>query len=70
MEAVQGILAQLNLEDKPQLVVLNKIDLLQDPSIVSRLTAHLNAVAISAHDETTLPPLVDRIAELLHGWTP
>lgn len=68
MTAVRGILAQLDLADKPQLIVLNKADLAPDHDALIHLAEHYGAVAVSALDEATLPPLVTRIEELLLGW--
>jgi GTP-binding protein HflX len=58
MAAVQSILAELRLDHIPRVVVLNKCDRLSQRE-VALLCRRYNALAISAIDPTTLPPLID-----------
>lgn len=62
MQAVDGILASLQLDHKPILKVFNKMDLV--PPGLAALQCRLHqGVAISALDPATLPPLVARLEE-------
>ncbi len=65
MEAVEKILAELGLESKSRIIVLNKIDL-ADAELVRNLSARYNAVAVSALRPATFGPLMDAIQE--HVW--
>ena len=60
MTAVDEILASLGLQDKPVLMVFNKKDLV-DPSLAALYCRLHRGVAISAIDESTLPPLINRL---------
>jgi GTP-binding protein HflX len=60
IESVERILEDLNLDCIPILKVLNKQDLL-DPVTVRKLTRRWDGIPISANDEHTLAPLLDRI---------
>jgi GTP-binding protein HflX len=62
MAAVDDILASLNLQDKPVLMVFNKQDLVDTNLAVLQCRMH-QGVAISAVDESTLPPLIARLEE-------
>lgn len=64
IESVERILENLHLESIPVLTVLNKQDLV-DPLAVKRLTRRWRGVPISANDEHTLAPLLDRIEEYI-----
>lgn len=64
IESVERILENLHLDSIPVLTVLNKQDLL-DPLAVKRLTRRWRGVPISANDEHTLAPLLDRIEEYI-----
>jgi GTP-binding protein HflX len=66
MAAVEGLLHELELERIPLLTVLNKQDKVA-PHLVQNLCRLYDAVAITALDATTLPPLVDRLQALLWG---
>ena len=65
MEAVEKILAELSLESKSRIIVLNKIDL-ADADMVRNLSARYNAVSVSALRPATFGPLMDAIQE--HVW--
>ena len=60
MAAVDDILTSLALQDKPVLMVFNKQDL-ADPNLAALQCRIHHGVAISALDETTLPPLIARL---------
>jgi GTP-binding protein HflX len=60
IESVERILESLQLDRIPVLRVLNKQDLV-DSVTVKKLARTLGAVAISANDERTLSPLVDKM---------
>ena len=57
MAAVDQILTSLALQDKPVLMVFNKQDL-ADPNLAALQCRIHHGVAISALDETSLPPLM------------
>lgn len=73
MAAVDQVLASLNLSDKPVLKVFNKMDLVS-PNLAALQARVHQGVAISALDETTLPPLIarleERVEEILAGPVP
>jgi len=57
IESVRKILRKLDLHNKPELLVFNKMDRL--PSAVARkLADQYGAVAVSAIERSTLPPLI------------
>jgi GTP-binding protein HflX len=56
IQSVVRILAELGLAERPRLTVLNKADLVPRGEM-ARLAAEHGAVAVSAHDATTLAPL-------------
>jgi GTPase len=60
MAAVDDILRSLSLQDKPVLLVFNKQDL-ADPNLAALQCRIHQGVAISALDEASLPPLIDRL---------
>jgi len=68
MQATAGLLENLNLSDRPRLVVLNKIDLVehQERGVA---TDNTNSIAVSAIDRVSAAALVDRISDILneHG---
>ena len=63
-ESVNRILDQLKLDHIPRLLVLNKTDIAVPEEIENRSRVH-GAIAISALDRRTLPPLTDEISRLL-----
>jgi GTP-binding protein HflX len=68
MEAVAKVLAEIGCKDKPQLVVFNKADLVEDPlrlDILSR--AHPGSVAASAKSGQGLEELTRAVTERLAG---
>jgi GTP-binding protein HflX len=58
--AVETILADLGLAETPRILVMNKIDLLpaEERARLGRGAGELPAVAVSAADPTTAPPLL------------
>ncbi|MBW1644915.1 MAG: GTPase HflX, partial [Deltaproteobacteria bacterium] len=58
--AVNSLLGSLELQNIPKLMVLNKIDLLR-PADYAALVRRYDAIAISARDPRTLPPLLAAI---------
>jgi GTP-binding protein HflX len=70
IESVEKILLDLKLNEIPQLIVLNKADLLEENDIEALkrqvlLDKQLESVAISAIKPETLPPLLEKIGEVL-----
>jgi len=62
IQAVEGILAALQLDHKPVLKVFNKLDLV--PPALAALQCRIHdGVAIAAVDPATLPPLIARLEE-------
>jgi GTP-binding protein HflX len=64
IRAVENILSELEMGDIPRLIVLNKMDLVPQ-EVVANLERLHHAVAISAHDRSTLPPLIDRLQDVI-----
>jgi GTPase len=62
MEAVNRILREIGLENKEQLLVFNKIDMVED-KVVDALCRRFEAVGISALDLETTEPLIDEIEQ-------
>ncbi len=69
MAAVEGILASLDLGNKPVLKVFNKMDLV-DPQLAAWESRRHQGVAISALDTATLPPLLTRLEETIDRILP
>lgn len=66
MEAVQKILEDLKVTEKPCLLVFNKMDLIDDPLLLRRLkTEYPGSVAISAAKQKNLEELLDQLSRLL-----
>jgi len=74
IEAVDRILSQLDLERKENIILLNKSDKTSAP-LLAALRRRYNALAVSALDKSTLPPLLAEIEHMIfdtaHGrdWT-
>ncbi len=60
MQAVDDILKQLNLQEKPRLRVFNKADQCP-PDLAVTITRRYGGVAISALDRSTLKPLIEKM---------
>ena len=69
MEAVDKILASLELGNKPVLKVFNKMDLVA-PELSSWQSRLHGGVAISAMDPKTLQPLLHRLEETIDRIVP
>jgi GTP-binding protein HflX len=64
IRAVETILTDLEMDDIPRLMVLNKMDLVA-PEVVANLARAHEAVAIAARDRRTLPRLIERLQEVI-----
>jgi GTP-binding protein HflX len=63
--AVEKILEELEINDKPTIRVLNKSDCVADKDLLQTLCRRLNAVAVSALDKRTLFELMEKIESML-----
>ncbi|MDI6742696.1 MAG: GTPase HflX, partial [Smithella sp.] len=63
--AVEKILTDLDINDKPTIRVLNKSDRVADKEMLGNLCRRLDAVAVSALDKKTLFGLMEKIESLL-----
>jgi GTP-binding protein HflX len=66
IESVERILADLKLNTIPSIRVLNKQDLV-NPEDIERLSRTFEGTGISAHTESTLTPLIDKMAVLVQS---
>jgi len=71
--SVDRILTELHVEGIPRLLVLNKIDLIDESSRAAMLRqlsleAGVDAIAISASERQSLKPLLDRIEQSLANY--
>src|SRR5499426_1775853 len=64
IRAVETILSDLQMDDIPRLMVLNKMDLVA-PEVVANLARLHQAVPIAARDRRTLPRLIERLQEVI-----
>jgi GTP-binding protein HflX len=69
IRAVEKILGELHLDDIPALLVLNKMDLVS-PEVAMQIARQHDGVAVSAYDRGTLPPLLERLQDMLWGPLP
>jgi GTPase len=65
--AVDKILCDLGIKDKPTLMVFNKEDRVDDKPLLATLCRRFDAVAVSALDKNTLPRLIARLESLVKG---
>jgi GTP-binding protein HflX len=65
MAAVEALLQELEVADQPRLVVLNKLDCLEDPAIGAGLVRARDGVAVSARTGEGVPALLEAIRERL-----
>jgi GTP-binding protein HflX len=70
IESVEKILLELKLNDIPQVIVLNKADLLDEDSLSAlerqiEIDKRGEAVSISAIQPRTIKPLIERIGEII-----
>jgi GTP-binding protein HflX len=63
--SVEKILDDLDLRGKPTLRVFNKGDRIRDRALLTTLSGRFDAVAISALDPATLPPLMEVLEALI-----
>ncbi len=64
IKSVEKILADLNLQNKATVRVLNKIDRVS-PQTTTRLSRKLRGIAISARSKATLLPLIDEMERII-----
>ena len=64
IESVEKILCDLNLNNIPLIRVLNKQDLV-DREIINRQIRQLDGIAVSANNESTLTPLLEKMQTLV-----
>jgi len=69
MAAVDRILSSLELDAKPVLKVFNKMDL-APPELAALQVRRHGGVAVSALDDSTLPPLIARLEERVEELAP
>ncbi|MEJ2731226.1 MAG: GTPase HflX [Deltaproteobacteria bacterium] len=69
IDSVERIIADLNLESTASIRVLNKIDRLS-PDKIQKLNRQLGGMAISAKQESTLLPLIERMETMLADIRP
>ena len=69
IDAVEAILADLGLAEKPRLLVWNKVDLLpeEERARIGHADAGLPVVAVSAQDGATTTPLLEAIEAALYA---
>ncbi|KQC11687.1 MAG: GTP-binding protein HflX [Smithella sp. SDB] len=67
IDAVEKILEELEINDKPTIRVLNKSDRVTDKEMLQNLCRRLDAFAVSALDKKTLFGLMEKIEALLSG---
>ena len=60
IKSVETILLDLNIDDIPLIRVLNKMDLV-DEETIEELSLNFNATAISAKEESSLMPLIEKM---------
>ncbi len=65
--AVEKILDELEIKDKPAIRVFNKADKIDDRELLENLCRRFDAVAVCALDKATLYGLLEKIESLL-GW--
>lgn len=63
--AVDKILEKLEINDKPKIMVFNKIDRFTDKALLPNICRRFDAVAVSALDKSTLQSLLQRIESFL-----
>lgn len=65
IEEVEKILVSLNVINIPRILILNKIDLIEQESL-QKITNKWDGIPISAKDPSTLPILLEKISKLLN----
>lgn len=69
LASVERILRELDLNHIPVIRVLNKQDRVEAP-MVHQLCQRLDGIAVSANDSSTLPPLIDVLADSVQSIRP
>lgn len=70
LEAVEYLLAELELQWIPRITLFNKMDRLADPAVASNMAHRFGGLAISAAEKATLRPLVALIERTLWAEKP
>ncbi len=70
LEAVERLLAELELQWIPRITLFNKMDRLADPTVASNLARRYGGLSISALEKATLRPLVALIERTLWAEQP
>ncbi|MGB0590939.1 MAG: GTPase HflX [Myxococcota bacterium] len=65
MASVDAILEDLGVQNKPRVVVFNKMDQVDEPETIAPLCRRFEAVAVSALDRATFESLTERLIQLL-----
>jgi len=68
--AVEKILEELAIIGKPTIRVFNKEDRFSDKAMLQNLCQRFDAIAISALNAETLPPLVERMEAMINQARP
>lgn len=63
--AVEKILEELNVANKPTIRVFNKEDRFPDKTLLENLCRRFEAIPISALDSETLPPLIEKMEGMI-----
>ena len=68
IRAVDEVLADLDCADRPTLVLLNKMDIVEDPSIVQIVESRVRrSLRISGHTGVGLDAVVEAVSEMIGG---
>ena len=68
LQAVHQVIADMNLQDTPEIVVLNQIDCIS-PEEAEQLAAQYNAIAVSALKRRGLSQLLEEVHQRLFKKT-
>lgn len=69
VRAVTRVLRELEVHDKPMILVFNKAELVDDPVVLDNLCKMYDAVPASALDRKSLAPLIERLLDELSKVT-
>jgi len=70
IRAVEKILEELEIATKPTLRVFNKMDRFPDGELLQILCRRFNAIAVSALDARTFPPLITKLESVISRLNP
>jgi len=70
IEAVHAVMHEIDADDLPELVVVNKIDAAEPETVAGLLAAHPGAVAVSARTGEGIDTLLDAIGARLRALIP